>query len=187
MTILSSFTPEDAELIISLPYRIGLHVSYSEDESGEQDDKLETQALEKTLLSVMQKKEENGLLAHEVVESLLASKDKWESWSQGVFNIEPLCEKAIVTLKTQVDSEEIKDYIRVCLSVASEVAHAYGEFGEGDDMDAGDGIIVKIIAEISRMIPGTKGQEAHHPMNVSATEDSAIARISDVMKKALDS
>ena len=187
MTILSSFTSEDAELIISLPYRIGMHISYSEDEEGEKDDRLEMQALEKSLSNVMQKRGENSALAQEVVESVLASKDKWESWSQGVFNIEPLCKNAVLALKTQVDSKEIEDYIRVCLSVAAGVAQAYGEFGEDGDADAGEGIIGKIVAEISRIIPGAKGQEAHHPMNVSAAEDSAIISISNVMKEALDS
>ncbi len=54
MTTLSIFTPEEAEEIVSLPYRVGAHVSYSEDESGELDDALEAKALVSALEHVVQ-------------------------------------------------------------------------------------------------------------------------------------
>ena len=184
MTTLSSFTPEEADLIVSLPYRVGMHVSYSEDEGGELDDTLEMKALEGALRKAVQS--ENDSLAKEVAQATLEEKDKWEAWSQGVFNIEPLCEKAVMTLKAHASDDEVKDYIRLCLKVAGGVAQAYGEFGEDDqDEEESSGIVGKIMGEISKVLPGIKGQEAHHPMNVSAAEDSAIERIGAAMKKAL--
>jgi hypothetical protein len=183
MTTLSSFTPEEADLIISLPYRVGMNVSYSEDEGGELDDVLEMKALEAALREAVQKSEE-GSLVHEVARATLQSKDKWEAWSQGVFNIEPLCEKAVVMLKTKANTDEIKGYISMCLAVANGVALAYGEFGE-DTQEESSGIIGKIMAELSKVMPKAKGQEAHHPMNVSAAEDSSIERIRAALKKAL--
>ncbi len=181
MTTLSSFTPEEADLIVSLPYRIGMNVSYSEDEGGELDDTLEMKALE-TKLRDMEQKADDGSLTKEIASTTLKSKDKWEAWSQGVFNIEPLCEKAVATLKTKANVDEIKGYVRMCLEIASGVAEAYGEFGD-DEQEESSGIIGKIM---SKIMPGAKGQEAHHPMNVSAAEDSAIERISAAMKKALN-
>jgi|GEM_PF-759217 len=186
MTTLSSFTPEEVDLIISLPYRVGMHVSYSEDEGGELDDTLEIKALGSTLREFAQKADD-GSLIREVASAALESKDKWEAWSQGVFNIEPLCEKAVTTLKTKANTDEIKGYIRMCLNVAHGVAQAYGEFGEDDhdDVAQSSGIIGKIMEELSKVMPSMKGQEAHHPMNISAAEDSAIERIGAAMKKAL--
>ncbi|MCK5385138.1 MAG: hypothetical protein KAJ29_06125 [Alphaproteobacteria bacterium] len=186
MTTLSSFTPEEADLIISLPYRVGMHVSYSEDEGGERDDALEMKALESVLRDVVKNEEKDGSLAQEVARATLEGKEKWEAWSQGVFNIEPLCEKTITMLKTQASVDEVKDYIRICLEIAGSVARAYGEFGEDDAAEEEcSGIIGKIMGEISRIMPGTKGREAHHPMNISAAEDSAVERISAAMEKAL--
>ncbi len=183
MTTLSSFTPEDADLIVSLPYRVGMHVSYSEDESGELDDSLEMKAME-TKLREVESKADDGSLIKEIAGATLSSKDKWEAWSQGVFNIEPLCENAVNVLKTKANDSEVKSYIRMCLDVASGVARAYGEFGD-EGQEESSGIIGKIMEEISKVIPCVKGQEADHPMNVSAAEDSAIERIGAAMKKAL--
>ena len=184
MTTLSSFTPEEADLIVSLPYRVGMNVSYSEDEGGELDDALEMKALEAKLRDVSQKADD-GSLVKEIADTTLDSKDKWEAWSQGVFNIEPLCEKAVVSLKTKANTDEVKGYISMCIEVAGGVAQAYGEFGD-DDQEESTGIIGKIMEEISKVMPSVKGQEAHHPMNISAAEDSAIERISAALKKVLD-
>ena len=38
MTILSHYSPEEIEQIVSLPYRAGMNVSYAEDEDGERDE-----------------------------------------------------------------------------------------------------------------------------------------------------
>ncbi|MFP4097512.1 MAG: hypothetical protein ACLFP8_01030 [Alphaproteobacteria bacterium] len=185
MTILSSFTSEEAELIISLPYRVGMHVSYSEDEDGERDDELEMKAL-KTALREEAQAEDGNSVVQEIAGATLESEDKWEAWGQGVFNIEPLCERAVATLRTQASTEDVKAYVKMCLNVASSVARAYGEFGEdGAAQDnSGSGIFGRIMGEISKAVSGG-GADAHHPMNVSAAEDSAIERIAQAMKRAL--
>ncbi len=185
MTTLSSFTPEETELIVSLPYRVGMNVSFSEDEGGELDDSLELKALETKLREVLQKAPEASLIK-EIAATTLESKDKWEVWSQGVLNVEPLCEKAVVTLKAKADIDEVKSYIKMCLDVAGSVAKAYGEFGDDNDLEESKGIIGKIMEEISKIMPGAKKQVENHSMNISASEDSAIERIREALRKPLD-
>jgi len=191
MTILSSYTPEEVDLIISLPYRVGMNVSYSEDESGDVDDVLEMKALESVLQNVVQREAESpDSLTGEIAQAVLDSRDKWESWGQGVFNIEPLCEKAVLTLRKQASIEEAKEYIHMCLDVATSVAQAYGEFGEHEydpvPEEEQTGLIGSIVKEISKLVSGKHTvQQAGHPMNVSAAEDTAITRITAAMKKAL--
>lgn len=46
MAQLSSFSGEQAERLIALPYKIGLWISFADDEAGEGDDKKELEALE---------------------------------------------------------------------------------------------------------------------------------------------
>lgn len=196
MSVLSSFSPEEADLIISLPYRVGMYVSYSEDEDGRLDDTLEMKALEDALKKSVNKEVREDSVK-EFISVTLENKNKWEAWSQGVFNIEPLCEKAVILLKSRLGINEVKDYVDLCLEVAGDVARAYGEFGENDqehDYNQGRvcktmteklGLIDKIIEKIFVIMPGIKGQEVQHPMNISATEDCAIERIAEVMKEAL--
>ncbi len=176
MAQLSVFTEEDAELIISLPYRVGMHVSYAEDEDGEKDDEQEMRALEMCVREIA-RVHEGQELTKEIAAAILNSKDKWETWSQGVFNIEPQCEKAIVALKTKAGKEEVKDYIKMTLDIATSVAQAYGEFGEEQ---VEKGFFGKIVAAVTSV----SADDAAHPMNVSAAEDTAISNIAKALKQA---
>lgn len=173
MTQLSQFSPEEIEVIVSLPYRAGLHVSYAEDEDGEKDDELEMRALEACIREIV--KTQTGL-TQEVADEILNRKDQWEKWSAGVFNIEPLCKTAVETVQAHASSDEVKAYIRMTLSIARAVAEAYGEFGEEQPEQGFFGKIMGTIVE--RM----NSDQSSDPMNVSAAEDSAISRIASAMK-----
>ena len=175
MTILSDFSVDDFELIVSLPYRVGLHVSYADDEEGEQDDEREMAALEACLKAVVVK---NEGLTKDVAEKALSMKDKWDGWGQGVFNIEPVCRQASEIIARVASNDEAKDYVQMVLEVASSVAQAYGEFGE--EPDAPKGFLGKAMSRIVGGF-GSADDEAH-PMNVSAAEDSAISRISAALQ-----
>lgn len=181
MTILSHYSPEEIEHIISLPYRAGVNVSYAEDEDGERDDALEMAALEATI-KAFALQHEGEALTKEIAAEILNRRDKWESWSQGVFNIEPLCEKAINALKTHAGEAEIKDYIKMVIDIATAVAQSFGEFGEG--AHAPTGFMAKIGSVMKSVISGGAQDEAH-PMNISAAEDTAISNIRNALKKAV--
>ncbi len=180
MTNLSYFSDEDVELIVSLPYRVGMHVSYADDEEGEQDDEREMQALEACIKEVA-KSYDDSELVKEIAARILASKDKWSSWSQGVFNIEPSCEKAIISIKAVASAEDVKNYIKMVLEIASSVAQAYGEFGEEQEPEKG--FFGKAMSKIAKGFAGMSEDDAAHPMNISAAEDSAISSIAAALKK----
>ena len=180
MTQLSDFSAEDAELIASLPYRVGIHVSYADDEEGEQDDEREMHALQASIAEVV-KLQEGCLLTKEIAEEILSSKGRWEAWSEGVFNIEPLCEKAVLVLKTKADAGEVKAYIKITLEIAASVARAYGEFNEGPEPEKG--FFGKAMSNIIGGFANMSESDANHPMNISAAEDSAISRIAGALKK----
>lgn len=179
MTQLSDFSPEETALIISLPYRVGMHVSYADDEHGENDDELEMKALAACIKEVV-RQHEGEPLTKEIALEILSNKDKWSNWEQGVFNIEPQCETAVSTLKIHANSSEVKDYIKMILDVASSVAQAYGEFGEGADQVQG---LFGKISGIVKSVVSVGVDDASHPMNVSAAEDTAISNIATALKK----
>lgn len=173
MAVLSDFSDEEKESIVSLPYRAGMNISYAEDEDGEEDDVREMQALEMALLRL--RSEHEGRLNAEIIAEIIAQRDKWETWSQGVFNMEPQCKQAMVALKTKADISEIKAYIDMVVEIAQSVAQAHGEFGEPA---VEKGFFGKIVDSLTG-----KGQAAHHPMNMSAGESDAIKSIKTALKK----
>ena len=179
MTQLSSFSDTDKLLIVSLPYRAGLYVSYADDEDGERDDELEMRAMEACLKEIS-KLHEGHALTQEIASNILQHKADWNAWSQGVFNIEPLCEQAVEALKTQANESEIKDYIKMVLEIATAVAQAYGEFGEEEPET---GFFGKTMGRIFGNLGSDS--ETNHPMNVSAAEDGAITRIANALKSKI--
>jgi len=180
MAKLSDFSAEDVDLIVSLPYRVGMHVSFADDEDGEQDDALEMKALETCFVEIS-KIQGGSALTQEIASEVLSSRARWETWSEGVFNIEPLCEKAVLALKAQADEGEVKAYIKMTLDVAASVASAYGEFGE--EVAPEKGFFGKAMGNIIGGFAKMSADDANHPMNVSAAEDSAISRIAAALKK----
>lgn len=180
MSILSSFSAEEAELIVGLPYRVGIHVSHAEDEDGEDDDEREMRALENTLRAVA-KTHEGSAFIQEVVQETLSRRGDWSRWTENVFNVAPECARVVAILKAKVHKDEVTEYKALIVDIASAVAQAYGEFGDGSSGKEGfAGIVKKVVGGFL----GTSRDDAGHPMNMSAAESSAIAAIVDALKKA---
>jgi hypothetical protein len=176
MSQLAAFTPEDAELLISLPYRVGINVSHTEDEEGEVDDEREMEALEACIKQIARLHEASPLVS-EVAREILRRKDHWMRWSQGAFNVAPDCEKALRVLKPVVSAQEFKSYKKMLIEVASSVAQAYGEFGEVREKKGFFGRVME------KVVGSFANDDKNHPMNVSAAEDTAIGLIQAALKK----
>jgi hypothetical protein len=177
MSQLSSFPAADLDTIVSLPYRVGIHVSYAEDEDGDSDDENEMRAIHRAISSYTKrdKTEEPPTFVQEVSAEILRRKAEWAKWTEGVFNIEPDCEKAIRILKPVVSDADLKAYINMVLEIAGGVARAYGEFGMPEEKPKG------IMGIVKKVLGGDN--TADQPMNVSAAEDDSIARITKALRK----
>ncbi|MCB1682776.1 MAG: hypothetical protein KDI61_07620 [Alphaproteobacteria bacterium] len=177
MSELSVFSPEDTELLISLPYRVGVSISYTEDEEGEMDDVYEMEALEACIRQIAKLHEKSPLVS-EIAGEILRRKDMWPKWSnQNIFNIAPDCEQAARVLKPIVSSQELKSYKKMLLEVATAVAQASGEFG---DVHEKKGFFGRIMEKV---VGSFANDDKNHPMNVSAAEDSAIEAIRQALAK----
>lgn len=170
MSQLSAFTSEDAELIVSLPYRVGVSISHTEDEEGEADDEQEMEALE-ACINQIARIHEGSPFVSEVAAQILRSKDQWGKWSQATFNIAPECERAARILKPVVSAQELKSYKKMLLEVATAVAQAYGEFGAAPEKKGFFGRVME------KVMGSFANDDKNHPMNVSAAEDTAINAI----------
>ncbi len=176
MSQLAAFTPEDVELLVSLPYRVGINVSHTEDEEGEVDDEREMEALNECFKQIAKLHQASPLVS-EVAREILRRKDQWVRWSQGAFNVAPDCEKALRVLKPVVNGQEFKSYKKMLIEVATSVAQAYGEFGEVREKKGFFGRVME------KVVSSFANDDKNHPMNVSAAEDTAIGLIQAALKK----
>lgn len=179
MTHISEFSAEEVECLISLPYKVGLYISYADDEHDEDDDDKEKDALEASIKAVAGLYEEKPFI-QSVAEQTLALKSEWPRWATGAFQVEAEAQKAVSLLSSKASKDELKAYRTMLVEIATTVAQAHGEFNsfDAEEQKSGFGALVgKIVSGFS----GIDKDDDNHPMNVSAAEDSAI----ETLKQAL--
>lgn len=179
MTQIRDFDAQDIDILAALFVQAAIHVSHAEDEDGEDDDVLEMKALAAGLREISGR-ESKAEIVRALAKEALARKGEWDKWGQGVFKIEPICTKAMGVFKTKASQDEARQYAAAVMEVATAVAQAYGEFGVPEDEPEN-----ALGAFMKKVFSGFKSDnEAHHPMNVTPAEESALLVISKALKNA---
>lgn len=174
MTSLADFSKEEADLLISLPYKAGMWVSHSEDHDGEKDDTHENKALTACLRQFAGMGDGKPLFA-QVIKETLRREDKWAEWADQSFTLVQDIQKAVSILRGKASVDEIKFFKRSLMEIGTAVAQASDEFS---DDAASEGIFGKILSKFSGLADHDEG----HPMNVSASEDSALEKLRAALK-----
>ena len=168
MTRLSDFSTDEIELIASLPYKVGIWISHAEDMDGEDDDEKETKILSTCLRRFAKMQDEGSLLGQVMAESL-RREDKWADWADQSYNVLNDIKTALPILRGKANVEEIKSLKRALMEIGTAVASAGGEFAMFNE-EKTPGIFSRLISKLS----GLGRDDSGDPMNVSATEDSAL-------------
>jgi len=180
MTTLNDFPDAGRNLIISLPYIVGVYVSHADDVDGEHDDAREIAALENAIKGIAKLHEGQPLVA-EIMRESLAHKDQWSHWEGRMFQAPRLAEEAIALI-LQVGSEtNAKNYRAALMEITSAVAQAFGEFGEFDE-EPSKGFFGSVMDKVVGGLSTLSEDDAGHPANISAAENSAIHQLQQAMK-----
>lgn len=163
---LSDLGNEERMLLCNLPYRVGIWMSHSDDESGEEDDVREMRALEKTL-TALAKADNTPPFVQEILNETLSHRAHWQEWADLSFDILADCEKAVVCLEKNVSKEDRRAYKKTLIKIASQVGGAYGEFGESFQEES----------FFNRLLKKVKGESNADFMNISAAEEAALQRM----------
>lgn len=150
MSSLSDFSDTDRALLVCLPYKVGVFVSYADDEGGERDDKQEMDRLEECIMAIAGLHISKPFTA-EIMRETVEMREQWSQWAAQSWHVPEEAEQAVKVLKSRVSDEELKNYRAALMEIATTVAQAYGEFGEFDDPDEGGGIFGSILAKLPRI------------------------------------
>lgn len=181
MTGISIFSGEQIVLLASLPYRIGVWISDTDDEDGETDDRREMKALA-VCIKMAAKQYDGPGIVDDILRETLAREKLWSGWAEGAFDVLPDCKKAVALLQDKSGLQEAKNYRAAMMEIAVTVAQAYGEFSSFDEIPEDEGILGKIVGKVVGGFSNLSKDDANHPMNVSAAEDSAISQLSAALK-----
>ncbi len=175
MTRLSDFSADEIELIASLPYKVGIWVSHADDIDGEGDDEKEAKILSACLRRYAKGQDNQSLLGEVMAESLRRG-DKWLEWADQSFTVLNDVKAALPVLRGKASVEEIRSLKRALMEIGTAVASAFGEFGMFDE-EKTENVFARVIGKLTALGDDDSG----HPMNVSATEDSALNNLRAVL------
>jgi len=130
MTYLSKLPEDIQDIVIRLPFRVGLYISESDQAGGDESSEAERKALENIVTFYVEDTVKSEF-AHEVMLQTLNRKAEWASWSDNISNVPTQCENVVYAMKGLIDPKEILAYKQNLLEVGIAVAQAYCEYDEG--------------------------------------------------------
>lgn len=136
---LTDLTDNQRELLIALPYRVGLFVSNADTEGGQEASEREHQALD-NILSGMNAESFLSENIQLVINQTLARKNDWSQWQNDLEAVPGECERILDVLKSHLDQKDIEAFKTQMMSIAEAVALAFQE--RNADFGSPQGVVV---------------------------------------------
>lgn len=174
MKYLSKLPQDVQELVVSLPFRVGLFVSESDQTGGDESAEAERKALE-NIVTFYVEDTVKGEFAHEVMIHTLNHKDKWAEWSQNIDKVPEECLHLTYKMKDMIESKEILAYKQNLVEIAIVIAQAYCEFGENSSAMTKLEVYASVFLKKMQGLFGGGNSSANQiDLNISADERAAI-------------
>ncbi|PCK00503.1 MAG: hypothetical protein COA45_01605 [Zetaproteobacteria bacterium] len=129
MSFLDQLSVDQRTLLVSLPYRVGLFVSQSDNTGGDHSDAAEMEALTNIITGYSQEVFGAETVQY-VISETVSRRDEWGKWSDDLEAIEGECYKAIDILSDHVDVKEVSAFKNHLIEIGESVALAFREYGK---------------------------------------------------------
>ncbi len=174
MPSFDDFLKEDLELIISLPYRVGMFVARAD---NDRDTLRDEQREEKALIAVLESLGDNRracpFLA-EVADESLSHRAAWAGWRAKKGLAEDIA-RSLRLMKGRLPEESVTQFRKGLFHIGCVVAQAYGESAP----QRGEALMSELMTRLSDRFfdPLEK-----NPENISAAEKAALQKLKDALK-----
>lgn len=174
--IFSQLSPADEELLVSLPYRIGLYVSHADVTGGWSAQESEIQSLTDILRDYSNDfcKTE---FSQKILMDCLSMRGKWPGWSQDIASVPAQSVRAMTLLQPMMSEKELSGFCEVLDDIALVVAMAFCEETRGGDKERP--IVREILARLGGIL--SEKDPLDH-INISANERAALKKLSRSMR-----
>lgn len=172
MALFTDFLEEEAAFLISLPYRVGVWISHSDDHADtERDDEREQRALLSVLTAMANNKSAPFVAA--IAQETLTYQSYWSQWGTNTQEAAILKDvaKAMAMVAGRMPEDNTDNFRKCLLHVAKTVAGAYGEFSDIPAPGRG------ILGALTDRVMGALGRMQTDPGNISAAEGDAIKKL----------
>jgi hypothetical protein len=185
MGFLKDFSRDERDLVISLPYRVGLWVSSSDATGGTDSNLQEEVALEKAINSIAQGMFESAFV-HEIMAETFLRREDWRSWSVNVKNVPQDCVKAVKVLQSRIPQRDVDAYRHILMQVGLEVARAFREYDQSAPLFTR--ILRGISIGVDRIFGIMHGEKyvSEDLLNISYEEDLALNELAKALRGGTD-
>jgi hypothetical protein len=177
MTFLDKLTPDQRNLVIRLPYRIGVWVSQSDTSGGREADESERQALSNILHAFAEDLFGSEMLQY-IMSETIRQKNDWPSWNVQVDLVPGECGDAITLVREFGEPKDVKAFKNHLMEIAGAVALAFHEEDSSRSFLAAIGLYVSHLFSRS----GRKRRRFSDFLNVSTSESEALVAIADALE-----
>lgn len=181
MTVLSGFSITEQDLLIRLPYRVGVWISESDDGGGEEADAQEIQVLRALLVAYVQDFCKTEFV-QKVMEQTVIQKDQWDGWHDNIDNVIDECRQVMSLLIEHLSTKELSAFRDNLIEIGYSVAMAYCE------LDDERSLLVKTkaylsmwVEKIQRSLTGAQEKQSDEYLNISAREQEALNTLVDAL------
>ncbi len=129
MNFLDELTTDQRTLVVSLPYRVGLYISQSDETGGDESDDLEMEALDSIVTGYAQEVFGAETVQY-VISETVSRKNEWEEWGRDLSDIHSDLYKSIDILSDSVHEKEVNAFKRHLIEIGESVALAFREYGD---------------------------------------------------------
>lgn len=169
---------EQKDLVLSIPYKIGVWLSHRDEQGDVKADDIENEALVE-IIAYLAKDKTSTPFVTDVFQDTIKARPDWPSWDCREESVMRDCRAAMDIVRKNVPEEEYNSFREALLTVAEVVAQAYGEFGgshEGDGTSWGD-----LVKNALERLKGHAYVNMDRPFNISPAEEEAIGELKKVL------
>lgn len=130
MSFLDNLTASQREMVISLPYRVGLWVSGSDLVGGGDSVQRELQALTAVLHGFAEETFGSETIQR-IISETLKRRDKWAHWATQMDSVPEDCETAIDLMRDHSDLKDVNAFRNHLMEIGEAVALAFQEDASG--------------------------------------------------------
>lgn len=181
MAFLEKFSDAERELIVSLPYRVGMWVSLADGIGGGQADIREAEAL-KNILAEHASGMFDTAFVHEVIAETYTRQKDWPKWRENLETVPADCTKAVQVVSKKLVQRDVDAFRENLMKIGTQIAHAFREFDEDAAFFVRLGTGIKL--KIDKLIGLVRGEkyESESLLNISYAEDMALAELAKALK-----
>ncbi len=180
MDVLDKLAVDHKTLIVSLPYRVGLWVSQSDDTGGSEADEKGLTALSNILQGFSQQVFGSELLQY-IMNETVTRKDQWSHWDQELENVPKDCAMALDVLRDHVDDKEVNAYITRLMEIAEAVALAFREYEQQSFIDQLNVYFSYAFIKIKSRFSQQPSKTFEQFLNISASERKALNTLASAL------